>query len=89
MADRYRGNARADTGRTFVWALALFAIMCGAILVLLGNSSGGSVEKGNRESVKSVIIDLDAAANALEDRDYGRTRAHLRLARKRLSRLDE
>jgi hypothetical protein len=57
--------------------------------MLLGNSGGGIVEGGDRESVKSVIIDLDAAANALEDKDYGRTRVYLRSARKRLSRLDE
>jgi hypothetical protein len=89
MAERSIGSARADTGRAFVWALALFAILCGVILMLLGSSSGRIVEKGERESVKSVITDIDAAANALEDRDYGRTRAHLRSARKRLSRLDE
>ena len=89
MAERSIGSARADTGRTFVWALALFAILCGVILMLLGSSSGGIVEEENTESIKSVTIELDAAANALEDKDYGTARAHLRSARKRLSRLDE
>lgn len=89
MAERSMGSARANTGRTFVWALVLFAMLCGVILILLGNSSGGAAEQGERESVKSVIKDLDAATSALEDKDYGRTKAHLRSARKRLARLDE
>ena len=89
MAERSTGSARADSGRTFVWALALFAVLCGAILMLLGNSGDETIERGDRENVKSVITDVDAAANALEDRDYGRAKAHLRSAQKRLSRLDE
>jgi hypothetical protein len=63
--------------------------MCGAFLMLLGGSRGVQAEDTDQESLKAVITELDAAANAIEDKDYGRTKAYLRSARKRLSRLDE
>lgn len=89
MAKRSIGNARADTGRAFILALALFAITCGVILMLVGKSSTGIAEKREPERAKSVIIDLDAATNALEDKNYGRAKYYLRSARNRLTRLDE
>ncbi len=90
MAERStRSVRRVDNGHTFIWAFALFAVICGAMLILLGNTGAGTAEEENTESIKSVVIELEAAANALEDKDYGRTRAYLRSARTRLFRLDE
>lgn len=89
MNERTIGNARSNTGKAFVWAAALFAMMCGGILAAFGDADTGTVVEETQESIQSVITELDAAATSLEDKDYGRARAHLRSARTGLSRLDE
>ncbi|MFO8072203.1 MAG: hypothetical protein R6V85_10055 [Polyangia bacterium] len=77
-----------STGLSFIWALALFAILCGAILLLVGGSGHGADRADESErSAQAALEDLERAANALEATDYGETRTYLGEAREKLSKL--
>ena len=74
------------TGRTFVWALAIFAFMCGAILLLVG---GRDCEADGPDDgcgdVRSALEDVQDASNALDEMEYWEARIHLIQAREKLS----
>jgi hypothetical protein len=89
MTNQTTGKGAAENGHSLIWAFALFAVICGAILILSGESDAGPGEEKQTESIQSVSIELEAAASALEDKNYGRTKIHLRMARAQLSRLEE
>jgi hypothetical protein len=77
------------TGRTFVMALAIFAMLCGGILLFVGHKGTEINGKGVQNNTDSILHDLNDATNALEDKNYGRAKYYLRAARKRINYLNE
>lgn len=84
------GRYERSTGRGgFAVALALFAILCGVVLLIAGEGGEQTGRERSRDGVKSAIEDLNAAAETLEAKDYGETRGHLLSARRKLLELIE
>mgnify|MGYP006294555523 CR=1 FL=1 len=83
---RWSRNEReeASSARRLVAALALFAVVCGAILLLVGGGApDGDGDAPDRRAARA-IEQLDRAAAALEADNYGRTRIHILRARMEL-----
>jgi len=85
------GQPRSNMGTrysSFVLALALFAILCGAILVFAPSQKPEHLGEGcpGAEQVRRALGHVGEAAHALEANDYGQTRQYLQNARVTLER---
>jgi hypothetical protein len=95
MKSSYR-TSPDTTARTFIWALALFAILCGIILLFTGLPTGGACgadtedqEVCDPRQVEAALEEVEEATHALEAMDYGETRTHLNEAARALRALRE
>ncbi len=75
------GREGASSARRLVAALALFAVVCGAILLLAGGGSPGGADEGADRRAARAIEQLERAEAALEASNYGQTRIHILSAR--------
>jgi hypothetical protein len=92
MRRRRIRSAKSARSPGIITAVAVFAILCGAIVFAgtfnrVGSSSEPAPElRGpDRRDVTRAIQHLDQASNALEATDYGRTRFHLRESQRALA----
>jgi hypothetical protein len=88
---RRRRRSRPSKSSGAARALALFAILCGAIAFAASFGHGGEASAEHEQTgpdpaaISRALDHLESASHALDATDYGRTRFHLHESRRTLT----